>query len=104
MLAFVAGTGIELFTMGWNLAMQENVPGDMLSWAYSYDALESFVAMPVGQLVFGPLGDAFGLQAVLVLSGVTVIALSLLTLASRSVRTMNRDAAPRPEASAAAGA
>jgi hypothetical protein len=27
----------------------------MLSRAYSYDALGSFVAMPLGQLAFGPL-------------------------------------------------
>ncbi len=34
--------------MGWNLAMQENVEDDMLARAYSYDALGSFVVMPVG--------------------------------------------------------
>ena len=89
-LAFVAGAGIELFTMGWNLAMQENVDDDMLSRAYSYDALGSFVAMPVGQLLFGPLGDAYGLRTVLVWSGVASVVISLLTLASRSVRTMDR--------------
>ena len=58
--AFVAGAGIEVFGIGWNLAMQENIDDDMLSRAYSYDALGSFVAMPVGQLVYGPLGEAFG--------------------------------------------
>ena len=40
--------------MGWNLAMQENIDDDMLSRAYSYDALGSFVAMPIGQLAVGP--------------------------------------------------
>ena len=89
-LSFVAGAGIEVFSMGWNLAMQENVDDDMLSRAYSYDALGSFVAMPVGQLVFGPLGDAFGLEAVLVVSGIAYLVVSLLTLASRSVRTLDR--------------
>ena len=89
-LAFVAGAGIELFTMGWNLAMQENVEDEMLSRAYSYDALGSFVAMPVGQLVFGPLGDAFGFRTVLVVSGIATIVISLLTLLSRSVRTLDR--------------
>ena len=58
--------------------------------SYSYDALGSFVAMPVGQLLFGPLGDAFGFEAVLVASGVAMIVLSVLTLLSRSVRTMDR--------------
>jgi MFS family permease len=91
-LAFVAGAGVEVFSMGWNLAMQENIDDDMLSRAYSYDALGSFVAMPVGQLLFGPLGDAFGFEAVLVVSGVAMIAVSLATLLSRSVRTLDRPA------------
>ena len=66
----LAGAGIEVFGLGWNLAMQEHVPEEMLSRAYSYDALGSFVAMPVGQLVYGPLGEWFGTGPVLVASGV----------------------------------
>jgi MFS family permease len=89
-LAFVAGAGVEVFSMGWNLAMQENIDDDMLSRAYSYDALGSFVAMPVGQLLFGPLGEAFGFEAVLMISGVATIVISLVTLLSRSVRTLDR--------------
>ncbi|MDN4160343.1 MFS transporter [Nocardioides abyssi] len=37
--AVVAGMGVEVFGLGWNLAMQENVPEEMLSRAYSYDML-----------------------------------------------------------------
>ena len=54
--AFLAGAGTEIFGMGWNLAMQENIEDGMLSRAYSYDALGSFVAMPVGQLAWGMVG------------------------------------------------
>ena len=60
--ASLAGAGMEVFGLGWNLAMQENVPEEMLSRAYSYDALGSFVAIPVGQLVYGPLGEWFGTE------------------------------------------
>jgi MFS family permease len=87
---FVAGAGIEVFSMAWNLAMQENIDDDMLSRAYSYDALGSFVAMPVGQLLYGPLGDAFGYREVLLWSGVAYAVIALLTLTSRSVRTLER--------------
>ena len=45
----LAPAGTEIFGMGWNLAMQENIEDGMLSRAYSYDALGSFVAMPIGQ-------------------------------------------------------
>lgn len=92
--AFVAGAGIEVFSIGWNLAMQENVEERMLSRAYSYDALGSYVAMPVGQLVYGPLGDAFGTRDVLLWSAVAFAVISLLTLASRSVRTLDRPLDP----------
>jgi len=89
-LTFVAGAGIELFSMGWNLAMQENIEDRMLSRAYSYDALGSFVAMPVGQLVYGSLGDALGYRDVLLWSGVVYAVIALSTLASRSVRDLQR--------------
>jgi MFS family permease len=87
---FVAGAGIEVFSMGWNLAMQENIEDSMLSRAYSYDALGSFVAMPVGQLAYGPLGEAFGYREVLLWSGITYTAVALLVLTSRSVRRLER--------------
>jgi MFS family permease len=88
--AFVAGAGTEVFSMGWNLAMQENVPENMLSRAYSYDALGSFVAMPLGQLAFGPLGAAFGARGVLMVSGAAYGVICLLVLGSRSVRGLRR--------------
>ena len=63
--------------MGWNLAMQENVDDSQLSRAYSYDALGSYVAMPLGQLVYGPLGDRFGYAPVVAWSGVAYVAVAL---------------------------
>lgn len=93
---FAAGAGIEVFSMGWNLAMQENIEEHMLSRAYSYDALGSFVAMPVGQLVYGPLGESFGFERVLVISGIAYFALSIATLASRSVRNLPRTPLSQP--------
>ena len=88
--AFLAGAGTEVFGMGWNLAMQESIEDGMLSRAYSYDALGSFVAMPVGQLAYGPLALAFGFRPVLVASAVAYVAVVALVLCSRSVRTLPR--------------
>lgn len=91
---FLSGAGIEVFNLGWNLAMQENVPEEMLSRAYSYDALGSFVAIPVGQLLAGPLGEWFGLRPVLAASGIAYAGLCVLTLASSSVRNLERRSEP----------
>jgi hypothetical protein len=88
--AFLGGVGVEIFGMGWNLAMQEHIEDRMLSRAYSYDALGSFIAIPIGQLAYGPLGEAFGYRDVLVFSAFAYAAVVALVLCSRSVRTLPR--------------
>ncbi|HLK01332.1 MAG TPA: MFS transporter [Streptosporangiaceae bacterium] len=92
--SFISGAGIELFSIGWNVTMQENIDEALLSRASSYDALGSFVAIPVGQMLFGPLGEAFGDRPV-ILAGAGVYAVTvLLVLSSRSVRDMGRVVTP----------
>jgi MFS family permease len=76
--------------------MQENVDEAQLSRAYSYDALGSFVAMPLGQLVYGPLGDRFGYAPVVAVSGVVYVLVALAVLLSRSVRRLPRAPQPPP--------
>jgi MFS family permease len=94
--AFVAGAGMEVFSIGWQTAYHEHIPNEYLSRVTSYDALGSFVAIPVGALAFGPLADAFGIRDVVITSGVAFAAISLLALLSRSVRDLPR-AAPESE-------
>ncbi len=88
----LAGAGVEVFNLGWTLAMQENVDESMLSRASSYDALGSFVAMPLGQLAAGPLGAAFGHTDVMVVAGITYIAICVAALTSASIRNLPRKA------------
>ena len=87
---FVAGGGIQVFSIGWDLAMQENIDERLLSRAYSYDSVGSFVAMPVGQVIYGPLGEVFGYREVFVVSGVVYAATCAITLTSPSVRNLKR--------------
>ncbi|MFZ2504204.1 MAG: MFS transporter [Nocardioides sp.] len=91
---FLAGIGVEIFGIGWNVAMQEHIDEAMLSRAYSYDALGSFVAMPIGQMVAGPLAAGFGLRPVLVAAGCTYLLGCAVVLCSSSVRTLTRQPAP----------
>jgi hypothetical protein len=88
--SFAGGAGVQVFSLGWQLAMQENVPEAMLSRAYSYDALGSFVAIPVGQLAAGGFAAAFGLTHVLTAAGVLYLLLPALALGSASVRGLRR--------------
>jgi MFS family permease len=88
--AFAAGIGIQVFGLGWDLAMQEHVPDEMLSRAYSYDMLGSFVAIPIGQLAIGPVAAVFGVQKAMLVGGVAYVVLALVTLVSKSVRDLPR--------------
>ena len=58
--ALCAGIGLELFGVFWELSLQQHVPRDKLSRVSSYDALGSIVAMPLGQILAGPLSSAIG--------------------------------------------
>lgn len=88
-VAFVAyGAVSAVFSLSWRLALQEHVPAEMLSRALSYDALCSFVAMPLGQLAYGPLAEAFGYRPVMIVSAVAFAAVCLATLLSTSVRDL----------------
>ena len=89
-LAFAAGMGVEVFSIGWQTAYHEHVPNEILSRVASYDALGSFVAIPIGQLLYGPLSTVFDRGDVLVVSGVVYIVIALSTLLSRSVRDLGR--------------
>jgi MFS family permease len=88
---FVAGVGVEVFTLGWHLAIQENVPEHLLSRAYSWDQLGSFAVLPVGQLAAGPLAATFGLRQVITVGGIVYVGLALATLLSPAVRGVTRE-------------
>src|SRR5262249_25946168 len=60
--ALVTGAGIELFSVYWDLSLQQHVPGDKLSRVSAYDSVGSLVFMPLGQALAGPLAIVFGEQ------------------------------------------
>jgi MFS family permease len=89
-LMFLSGMAIEQFTIAWDLSLQENVPGEKLARVYSYDMLGSFVAVPAGQLVVGPVAVAAGPTATLVGCAVLIVVVTAAALTSRQVRTLSR--------------
>lgn len=87
---FVAGAGVETFGVGWSTSLHQHIPEAVLSRVSSYDALGSFVAMPVGAMVYGWLATVFDHRSLLLTSALLYVALSLATLASRSVRDLRQ--------------
>ena len=69
-------------------SMQEHIPSDRLARVYSYDMIGSFVAMPVGEIVAGPVSRAAGLSPTLIGAGVLMTLAVVFMLSSRSVRTL----------------
>ena len=87
---FVAGAASEVFSVGWSTALHEHVPIDVLSRVSSYDALGSFVAIPIGTFVYGWLATAVDLETLLVASAACYAVISLSALLSPSVRSLRR--------------
>lgn len=96
-LMCVAGAGQEVFGITWNTSLQEHVPNQLLSRVSSYDAVGSFVAIPLGALLFGPLAGVWPARDVVLGSGVAYLAMVALTLGSRSVRRLERTATHPPQ-------
>ncbi|WP_026116732.1 MFS transporter [Nocardiopsis valliformis] len=87
---FLGGVAVEQFSVAWEVSVQENIPPERLSRVYSYDALGSFVAMPVGQIAIGPVAEAIGPgRSILIVAGLTVTA-TLAAIAAPSVRSLRR--------------
>ncbi len=88
--AFVAGVGVELFGVFWELSLQQHIPGELLSRVASYDMLGSIALMPVGFVVVGPLSDAVGIHPTLWIAAGVCAALAAATLSVRDVRQLQR--------------
>ena len=88
--AFLHGFGLEIFSVGWDLSIQENVPDDMLARVYSFDQLGSFIARPLGLALTGPLASAVGERHwLLVVAGAMALA-EVAPFAVRSVWRLER--------------
>jgi hypothetical protein len=84
--ALVAGIAIEQFAVAWETTMQEHVPADKLARVYSYDMVGSFVAVPVGQVLAGPIAAAAGVEPTLVGAAGLIGLAVVFMLSSRDVR------------------
>ena len=96
--AFLTGFCIEIFGVLWDTTVQQEIPQEKLSRITSYDALGSWVLMPIGFIVAGPVAAAVGVRATFIGAAVLVVASTVFVLLSRDVRTLERRTAPTPAA------
>jgi MFS family permease len=95
--AILAGVGIEVFGVRWITTMQEQIPDAIQSRMFAYDALGSFLFLPVGQILAGPvqglLGTADAIWAGTAVIGVAVLIVSFVP-GVRAVRARSADEQP----------
>ncbi len=70
--------------------MQQQIPPEKLSRVFSYDMLGSFVLMPLGVAVAGPVSAIAGDRATLIGCALLIVAATAPVLLSRDVRTLER--------------
>jgi MFS family permease len=88
--ALVAGVGMELFGVYWDTALQQHIPERALSRVSSYDALGSFIFIPLGQLAAGPIAEAIGVDQALYLAAAVVTVAVLAMVATPDIRNLRR--------------
>jgi MFS family permease len=84
----VAGVGSAVINLSWSLTVQEKVPEEMLSRVMAIDGFFSFVAMPIGQVLVGPLAHAFTLREVELGSVVLCLFVGLVGATRRPIRAL----------------
>jgi MFS family permease len=100
LLAAVAGIGIETFGIMWDTTMQQEIPQEKLSRVYSYDALGSFVLIPLGVCIVGPVSELIGTRATILGASAISLTATLAVLLVHDVQTIERKASePLVEAS-----
>jgi len=88
--AFLHGLGLEIFSVNWDLSIQQNVAADKLARVYSIDQVGSFLARPIGLVLTGPVGEAVGYSRWLGIVAAVMLGSVLLALLVPGVRRLRR--------------
>jgi MFS family permease len=84
-VATVAGVGIAIHLALWFTVFQQQVPEAARSRVSSYDALGSFVLIPLGAALAGPVASLVGVSATLIASGAISLICIAIVIAQPSV-------------------
>lgn len=86
---FFAGVSFGLFGVAWAQSLQTHIPPEKLARVYAYDAMGSFIAIPVGELAAGPLAMHYGSSNVLIASAIAVVVASVATSFVPAIRLLD---------------
>jgi MFS family permease len=83
-----SGISLEVFMVTWNTSLQSHVPEESYSRVSSYDTLGSFGIAPLGIVFAGPLAMHFGVNTILMATGLITLIAALASLLVKSVRDL----------------
>jgi MFS family permease len=86
---FLAGVSFGQFGVIWSHSLQLHIPPEKLARVYAYDAVGSFVAIPIGELTAGPLAFHFGTKQVLMACAIAVVVVTVITSFTPGIRQLD---------------
>jgi MFS family permease len=93
----VGGTGMGFFTAVWQTTLQQHVREEALSRVSAWDWMGSFVFLPLGLVLAGPVSEAIGISTTLWISVAWALISTGIVLLVPEVRNLRRLDEPEPE-------
>ena len=93
----VAGCGLAIHIALWFTVFQQNVPEESLSRVSSYDSFGSFVLLPLGAALAGPVAAVVGVQETLIGAAIVIAITEAIVFAQPSVHAIRRREEPAPQ-------
>lgn len=87
---FAAGVAVEIFAVGWMLALHQEIPEDKMSRVSAYDWFGSVAITPVAMALAGPAANLFGRTNALWGCSALVVVLTAAVLMLPDVRRLER--------------
>ena len=88
MFSVLAGCGLAIHIALWFTVFQQNVPEESLSRVSSYDSFGSFVLLPLGAALAGPVAAVIGVQETLLGAAVVIAITQVIVYAQPSVHAI----------------
>ena len=86
----VGGRGMGLFGALWQTTLQQHVPEEALSRVSAWDWMGSYLFLPLGLVLAGPVSDVIGISATLWISVAFIVLSTLAVLLVPDVRNLRR--------------
>jgi MFS family permease len=96
-ISVVAGCGLAIHITLWFTVFQQNVPAESISRVSSYDSFGSFVLLPLGAALAGPIAAVVGVQETLIGAAIVIAITQAIVFAQPSVHAIRAREEPAPE-------